>query len=132
MSSSSLLFILHLLSSSAAEAVPFQFVTSPGEHRLSGDTSVSVFEEDRKIQFRIKSGSRITGPTTPWIPRESAWFIFPYSLNEFWVSSGTGEIMLIELSERGTKYTTSAGVTNLLDRAPAAVKRRLDGTDEIN
>ena len=113
-----------LLVQNLALAAP-EFITAVGEYQPFTDTSIRVYTENDKIQYKVQSGSTIAGPSQPELDKLSDWFIYPESNQLFWVYSGEGRLLLIEFQKNGTKFTGSEVVKDLLDRAPEEVKKRV-------
>ena len=101
------------------------FITKVGDYMPTPTTSVRVYEENGKIQYRVKSGSKTGGPTKPLIDKGTAWFIFPENERRVWISPAQGQLELMEFTDDGIKFSSSDVRRNLADRAPAAVQERL-------
>jgi hypothetical protein len=65
------------------------------------------------------------GPTKPPIRKNGDWFIYPATADAVWVYHGDKDVLLIEFSDKGSKFTSNSVVPDLLLRAPAAFLDRL-------
>lgn len=106
-------------------AVAAEFITKIGEYKPSPTTSVRVYEEAGKIQYRVKSGTRSGGPTKPLIEKNAPWFIYPENDTRFWISHAKGQLELIEMTDGGIVFTSSDVRRNLVDSAPAPVREQI-------
>lgn len=52
-------------------ATAAEFIAKIGEYKPSPTTSVRVYEEAGKIQYRVKSGTKVGGPTKPLIEKKA-------------------------------------------------------------
>jgi hypothetical protein len=117
-----LTFVLSLLAIPVAAA---EFITKIGDYQASPTTSVRVYEQEGKIQYRVKSGGKSGGPTKPLIEKNQPWFIYPENDKRFWVSSAPGQLELIEMTADGISFSSSDVRRDLVGIAPPPVQERL-------
>jgi hypothetical protein len=104
-----------------------KFITSPGTFEVfGGQLTVAVVETaDGEINYTVTRGTSTAGPTDPLIRKDSAWLIYAASPDAVWMHDGEENVLLIELSDEGTKFTGIGVVPDLLQRAPPPFLDRL-------
>lgn len=104
-----------------------KFIASTGSFKvLGGQMTVTVVEtQDGGINYTVTRGTSTAGPAGPLIRKGSPWLIYPASPDAVWLYDGGKNVLLIELSAEGSKFTSSSVVPDLLQRAPPAFLDRL-------
>ena len=104
-----------------------QSITSTGTFTVfGGQMSVTVVEtQDDRINYTVTRGTRTAAPTDPLIRKGSPWLIYAASPDAVWMHDGETNVLLIEFSDEGSKFTSIGVVPDLLQRAPTAFLDRL-------
>lgn len=122
-------FALALQGCNRASSPPDEanFITSTGTFKvLGGQLAVTVVEtQDGGINYTVTRGTSTAGPAEPLIRKGRPWLIYAASPDAVWMHDGEANVLLIELSEEGSKFTSSSVVPDLLQRAPPAFLDRL-------
>ena len=103
------------------------FITSTGKFKVfGGQSTVTVVEtQNGGINYAITRGTTTAGPADPLIRKGSAWAIYPASPDAVWMYDGEKNVLLIEFSDKGSKFTSLDVVPDLLQKAPPAFLERL-------
>ena len=111
-----------------------RFITASGKFELfDKQMTIEVVEvPEGRINYTITRGTGKVGLTEPPIRKSSDWFIYPATMDAVWAYHGDKEVLLIEFSDKGSKFTSNSVVPNLLQRAPAAFLDRLPKEMKVN
>src|SRR5688572_21787756 len=98
-----------------------RFITAPGKSELfNKQITVEVIESPAgDINYTIIRGRGKVGPTKPPIQKNNGWFIYAATADVLWAYHGNNDVLLIEMSDEGSKFTNNSVVPDLLQRAPA-------------
>jgi hypothetical protein len=108
------------------------FIKSEGEHIVIRDQArVRVYSEDQtKSNFRIwrkePQGTSEVGPTDAWADKNSQWFIYVESQDQYWAYDGEHDLVLWEFTPRGSRASSILLARDrLVEQMPDDVRSRL-------
>jgi hypothetical protein len=104
-----------------------RFIATTGTVKLfGGQLTLAVVETpDGGINYTLTRGTSTAGPATPLIRKGSGWFLYAASPEAVWMHDGATNVLLIEMTDNGSKFTGLSVVPDLLQRAPAPFVDRL-------
>jgi len=90
---------------------------------VPGEVDIRIYEDQGKINYRIRNGPDTVGPADPWTEPDAKWFLFAESITRFWSFDGKASLVLTEFislaADRHQVKTIEIGPSEFASIPPA-------------